>query len=57
MPLTFVDKKKHWPPSKPVQYLLATLALLIAVAVLIVGLSIGIGCIVAVQKKYNKGIF
>ena len=35
MPLTFVDKKKHWPPSKPVQYLLATLALLIAVAVLI----------------------
>ena len=30
---------------------------IIAVAVLIVGLGIGIGCIVAVQKKYNKGIF
>lgn len=35
MSLTFVDKKKHWPPSKPIQYLLALLALLIAVAVLI----------------------
>lgn len=30
---------------------------MIAVAVLIVGIGIGIGAIVAVQKKYNKGIF
>ena len=29
----------------------------IAVAVLFIGLSIGIAWIVAVQKKYNKGIF
>ena len=29
----------------------------IAVAALIIGISIGIGCIVAVQMKYNKGIF
>ncbi len=29
----------------------------IAVAVQVVGLLIGIGCIIAVQKKYNKGIF
>ena len=29
----------------------------IAVAVLIMGLVIGVGCIVAVQRKYNKGIF
>lgn len=28
-----------------------------AVAVLMIGLIIGIGCIVAVQQKYNKGIF
>lgn len=34
MPLTFVDKKKRWPPSKPVQYLLALLALLAALFVL-----------------------
>lgn len=34
MPLTFVDKKKRWPPSKPVQYLLAFLALLAALFVL-----------------------
>lgn len=34
MPLTFVDKKKRWPPSKPVQYLLAFLALLAALCVL-----------------------
>ena len=27
-----------------------------AVATLIAGICIGIGCIVAVQKKYNKGI-
>jgi hypothetical protein len=30
---------------------------MIAVAVLFVGLFVGISCIVAVQKKYNKGIF
>ena len=30
---------------------------LISVAVLIVGLIIGIVCIIAVQKKYNNGIF
>ena len=29
----------------------------IAVTVLIIGLVIGVGCIVAVQRKYNKGIF
>lgn len=34
MPLTFVDKKKHWPPPKPVQYLLAILVLCAAVAIL-----------------------
>ena len=27
-----------------------------AVAVLVVGLSVGIACIVAVQKKYNQGV-
>ena len=36
--------------------LLEKLAML-AVAVLVIGLCIGIGCIVAVQKKYNNGIF
>ena len=30
---------------------------LLAVAILIIGLVIGLGCIVAVQKKYNKGVF
>ena len=30
---------------------------LIAVAVLIAGIGIGIGCIVAVQRKHNKGVF
>ena len=30
---------------------------LLAVAVLMVGLAIGIGCIIAVQNRYNKGIF
>ena len=30
---------------------------ILAVAVLIIGLGIGTGCIVAVQKKYNKGVF
>jgi uncharacterized membrane-anchored protein len=30
---------------------------MIAVAVLFVGLFVGIVCIVAVQKKYNKGVF
>ena len=29
----------------------------LAVAVLMIGLCIGVGCIVAVQKKYNKGVF
>ena len=29
----------------------------LAVAVLIIGLCVGVGCIVAVQRKYNKGIF
>ena len=29
----------------------------LAVAILIIGLVIGIGLIVAVQKKYNKGVF
>ena len=28
--------------------------LVLAVAILIIGLVVGIGCIVAVQKKYNK---
>ena len=31
--------------------------LVLAVAILIIGLLVGIGCIVAVQKKYNKGVF
>ena len=31
--------------------------LILAVAILIIGLAVGIGCIVAVQKKYNKGVF
>lgn len=30
---------------------------MLAVAVLIIGVIIGIGCIVAVQRKYNKGVF
>ncbi len=30
---------------------------ILAVVVLIIGLVIGIGCIVAVQRKYNKGVF
>ena len=30
---------------------------ILAVAVLIIGLGIGAGCIVAVQKKYNNGVF
>ena len=30
---------------------------IVAVAVLILGLGIGIGCLVAVQKKYNQGVF
>ena len=29
----------------------------IAIAVLFIGLIIGIGCIILVQKKYNNGIF
>ena len=31
--------------------------LMLAVAILIIGLVVGISCIVAVQKKYNKGVF
>ena len=31
--------------------------LMLAVAILIIGLVVGIGCIVAVQKKHNKGVF
>jgi len=31
--------------------------LILAVAILIIGLVIGFGCIVAVQKKYNNGLF
>ena len=31
--------------------------LILAVAILIMGLVVGIGYIVAVQKKYNKGVF
>lgn len=34
MALTFVDKKKRWPPPKPVQYILAVSVLLAAVALL-----------------------
>ncbi len=30
---------------------------MLAVVILIIGLVIGIGCIVAVQRKYNKGVF
>ena len=30
---------------------------MLAVAILIIGLVIGIGCIVAVQRKYNNGLF
>lgn len=30
---------------------------IIAVVVLIIGISIGIGFIVATQRKYNKGVF
>ena len=31
--------------------------LMLAVAILIIGLVVGIGCIVAVQIKYNNGLF
>ena len=31
--------------------------LILAVAILIIGLVIGLGCIVAVQRKYNNGSF
>ena len=31
--------------------------LILAVAILIIGFVLGIGCIVVVQKKYNKGVF
>ncbi len=30
---------------------------LLAVVVLIIGLCVGVGCIAAVQIKYNKGVF
>lgn len=30
---------------------------ILAVVVLIIGLCIGVGCIIAVQRKYNKGVF
>ena len=30
---------------------------LLAVAVLTVGLAVGIGCIIAIQHRYNRGIF
>ena len=30
---------------------------MLAVAILMIGLVIGIGCIVAVQRKYNNGLF
>ncbi len=36
--------------------LLDNLAVL-AVAVLLAGLCVGVGCIVAVQRKFNKGLF
>lgn len=36
--------------------LLSNLTML-AVVVLIIGLFVGVGCIVAVQMKYNKGVF
>ena len=35
MPLYFTDQKKRWPPSKPVQYFLAGMALVLAVGILI----------------------
>ena len=31
--------------------------IILAVAILIIGLVIGIGCMIAVQIKYNKGVF
>jgi len=31
--------------------------LILAVVILIIGFVFGIGCIVSVQKKYNKGVF
>lgn len=31
--------------------------LILAVAILMIGLVIGIVCIVAVQRKYNNGLF
>ena len=30
---------------------------MLAVGILIIGLVIGIGCIIAVQRKYNNGLF
>lgn len=34
MPLYFTDKKKRWPPPKPVQYIAAVIALVTAVGIL-----------------------
>ena len=34
MPLYFTDKKKHWPPPKAVQYILAAIALVAAIGIL-----------------------
>lgn len=33
------------------------LIVILSVVVLIIGLGVGLGCIVAVQRKYNKGVF
>lgn len=35
MSLNFTNKKRHWPPPKPVQYILAITLLVIAVAILL----------------------
>ena len=42
MPPIFT-KKRRWPPSKPVQYVLSGIAAATAVALLIVWLTIGFG--------------
>ena len=34
MSLQFRDKKKRWPPSKPMQYILSCLLVVVALAVL-----------------------
>lgn len=40
MPLYF-NKRRHWPPSRPIQFILAFLALLLAVVILVAWLMIG----------------